>query len=126
MVGWALVVDIQDNITELNAWEIIKKAESYMPRAIKKILFRSGAILSAEGARVFADYGVELIGCESQTVGPEDAPLEVHKILLEKEVVILEGISLAHVPGGVYFLNSAPISIQYADGSPCRAILIEF
>ena len=75
---------------------------------------------------IAADYGVELIGCESQTVGPEDAPLEVHKILLEKEVVILEGISLAHVPGGVYFLNSAPISIQYADGSPCRAILLEF
>ena len=52
--------------------------------------------------------------------------MEVHKILLNADTVILEGIRLDRVKTGVYFLNAAPISIKGADGSLCRAILIKF
>ena len=51
--------------------------------------------------------------------------MEVHLILLGAEIVLLEGIRLAQVPEGVYFLNAAPINLGGADGAPCRAILIE-
>ena len=74
---------------------------------------------------MFADAGLLLLGNESQTVGPENAPMEVHLILLSAEVVLLEGICLAVVPEGVYFLNAAPINLSGADGAPCRAILVE-
>ena len=69
---------------------------------------------------------MDLIGNESQTVGPEDAPMEVHKILLGADVVLLEGIRLSDVPEGVYFLNAAPLCLGGADGAPCRAILAEW
>ena len=65
-----------------------------------------------------------MLGNESQSVGPEDAPMEVHVILLSAEVVLLEGIRLSEVPEGVYFLNAAPLNLAGSDGSPCRAILI--
>jgi arylformamidase len=65
-----------------------------------------------------------LLGNESQTVGPEDAPMEVHLILLGAGAVLLEGIRLADVPEGVYLLNAAPLDLSGADGSPCRALLI--
>ncbi|MBQ3065976.1 MAG: cyclase, partial [Clostridia bacterium] len=57
-------------------------------------------------------------------VGPEDAPMAVHKILLSAEVVLLEGIRLSDVPTGQYFLNAAPINLGGADGAPCRAVLV--
>ena len=65
-----------------------------------------------------------MLGNESQTVGPEDAPMEVHLILLGAGVILLEGIRLAEVTEGVYFLSAAPLNLAGADGSPCRAILI--
>ena len=65
-----------------------------------------------------------LLGNESQTVGPEDAPMEVHLILLGAGVVLLEGVRLKDVSEGVYLLNAAPLNLSGAEGSPCRAVLI--
>ena len=79
-----------------------------------------------DAARVFADKGIYLLGNESQTVGPEDAPMEVHKILLSKDVVLLEGLRLSNIEQGEYFLSAAPINIAGSDGAPCRAVLIKF
>ena len=74
---------------------------------------------------MFAKAKIDLIGNESQTVGPEDAPMQVHLTLLGAEVVLLEGIRLGGVPDGVYLLSAAPISLGGSDGAPCRAILID-
>ena len=68
---------------------------------------------------------IKLIGNESQTVGPENAPKEVHMILLGEEIVLLEGIVLKDVPEGKYLLNAAPLNLGGCDGAPCRAGLID-
>ena len=52
--------------------------------------------------------------------------MEVHKILLSQEVVLLEGIRLSEVAEGAYFLFAAPINIGESDGAPCRAVLVDF
>ena len=80
--------------------------------------------MTEEAAKVFAAAGIFLFGNESQTVGPEDAPMAVHLILLGADITLLEGIRLAQVDEGVYLLNAAPINLGGADGAPCRAILI--
>ena len=82
-------------------------------------------MIGAEAAQIFADAGINLIGNESQTVGPENAPMEVHKILLGAEVLLLEGIHLENVSDGVYLLNCVPLNLGMADGAPCRAILVK-
>jgi tRNA A37 threonylcarbamoyladenosine dehydratase len=51
--------------------------------------------------------------------------MAVHLALLEADVILLEGIRLSEVPEGVYFLSAAPLNLSGADGSPCRAILID-
>lgn len=86
---------------------------------------KGAATVTAEAAKVFAREGIKLFGNESQTVGPEDAPKEVHMIMLGAEIVLLEGIVLSDVPEGVYLLNAAPINLGGADGAPCRAVLIQ-
>ena len=80
--------------------------------------------VSLEAAKVFAASGILLLGNESQTVGPENAPMEVHLVLLGVGVILLEGIRLSEVPEGVYLLNAAPLNLSGADGAPCRAVLI--
>ena len=51
--------------------------------------------------------------------------MEVHLILLGANVVLLEGIRLSEVSEGCYFLSAAPLNLSGADGSPCRAVLID-
>ena len=124
-IGEAYVADFEGIVTAEDAQKIIDKASAISRESAKKILLKGKTTVSLEAAQVFAKLGIDLIGNESQTVGPEDAPMAVHKTLLGVEVVLLEGIRLAHVPEGVYLLNAAPINLAGSEGSPCRAVLIE-
>jgi len=125
LVGQAFVISHDGIITEQDAKRILKEANEADVEAAKRILIKGNAVLSLDAAKVFADAKLELFGNESQTVGPEDAPMEVHKLLLGSETVLLEGVRLNGVPEGVYLLDAAPISLGGADGAPCRAILIK-
>ena len=124
-VGTAFVAEHNGTVTADDAAEILEKAKQNGPEAVKRILIKGPAVVSTKAAKVFAANGVLLLGNESQTVGPEDAPMEVHLILLGAGVVLLEGIRLSAVPEGVYFLSAAPLNLGGADGSPCRALLIK-
>lgn len=124
-VGYAFVAEFQGCVTAEDALKMIKKAGRANPEAAKRMILKGDAIITCEAACVFAERGVYLIGTESQSVGPVDAPAEVHKILLGAEVVLLEGARLDGVREGVYLLNAAPLNLASCDGAPCRAILIE-
>ena len=124
-VGMAYVVEHHGILSGDDAKRIICKAKGHSAKASKRILIKGDAEVSAEAAKVFALSDVLLLGNESQTVGPENAPMAVHQILLSAEVILLEGIRLTEVPEGVYFLNAAPLNLSGADGSPCRAILMD-
>ena len=122
-VGECFVARHEGEVAAEDARKILKKAKS--AGADEKILIGGKATVSLGAAEVFAEAGVKLIGNESQTVGPEDAPMAVHLVLLAKEIVLLEGIVLAEVQEGKYFLNAAPLNFAGFDGAPCRAYLIE-
>jgi arylformamidase len=123
-IGMAYVAEHNGIVSADDATEILEKAKKQNSEAAKRILIKGDAEVSAEAAKVFAESNILLLGNESQTVGPENAPMEVHFILLGAGAVLLEGIRLAEVSEGVYFLNAAPLNLSGADGSPCRAILI--
>ena len=124
-VGMAYVAEHHGIVSGDDAAEIIEKAKALNPEAVKRILIKGPAEVSQEAAEVFASSEILLLGNESQTVGPEDAPMAVHLILLAADVIQLEGIRLAEVSEGVYLLNAAPLNLSGADGSPCRALLID-
>ena len=107
-------------VTAADARSILAKAAG-TPR----ILIAGDATVTADAATVFAGSGLLLLGNESQTIGPENAPMEVHKILLSRDIVLLEGVVLTDIPEGRYLLNAAPLNLAGADGAPCRAWLME-
>ncbi len=121
-VGDCYVVHHVGEVSADDAKRMLEQAK--VVDAYERILIGGKATVTAQAARVFAQAKIKLIGNESQTVGPEDAPMEVHMILLGAEVVLLEGIVLSDVPAGKYFLNAAPLNLAGCDGAPCRAILV--
>lgn len=125
LIGKCYVSFASGPVTETMAQSIVDKAKSIDTEAAKRILIGGDAYVTIEAAKVFTKEKVVLVGNESQTVGPLEAPAEVHYELLGAQVVLLEGIRLSNVKEGVYLLNAAPLNLGGSDGAPCRAILIE-
>ena len=118
-VGDCFVARHQGDVTAEDAQTILVKAAG-----AERILIAGDVTVTEEAAQVFARSGIKLLGNEGQSVGPADAPMAVHKILLSREIVLLEGILLSDVPEGCYFLSAVPLNLAGADGAPCRAYLI--
>ena len=118
-VGRCYVARHTGPVTEADAKNIL--ARGNQPQ---RLLIAGAATVTAEAARVFAAEKLLLVGNESQTVGPEDGPMQVHLILLGSGIALLEGVVLKDVPEGSYFLSAAPLNLAGADGAPCRALLI--
>ena len=119
-IGEVFVADHEGDVTK-------EDAESMLVRSggAKRILVKGKSVITSQAAKVFAQAGLLLVGNESQTVGPEEAPKEVHLILLGAGMALLEGVRLEKVPEGNYLLNAAPLNLGAVDGAPCRAVLIE-
>jgi arylformamidase len=79
--------------------------------------------LTVDGARYLVETGVKLVGIDYLSIERLDGGGEVHRILLDNGVVILEGLNLTGVPGGNYELICLPLKIRGCDGAPVRAIL---
>ena len=119
-VGACVVARHEGDVTGESAREILAKA-----KGAERILIAGPATVTAEAAEVFATAGIKLLGNESQTVGPAEAPMQVHLILLGRGVALLEGGVLDDIPEGHYFLSAAPLNLAGTDGAPCRAYLIK-
>ena len=111
----------EGNVSGTDAKVVLERAKA--AQADQRILIAGKTTVTEDAARVFADAGILLVGNESQTVGPEDAPMQVHLILLGAGCVLLEGIVLTGVEEGAYTLHAAPLNLGGCEGAPCRAYL---
>ena len=119
-VGNCFLARHRGDVSAADAHAILKKSGG-----AARILISGEATVTEEAAHIFAASGIRLLGNESQSVGPEDAPMAVHLALLRRGIALLEGIVLTGIREGHYFLNAAPLNLEGADGAPCRAILID-
>lgn len=84
--------------------------------------------LTPATARLLVENGIVLVGIDYLSIEKSGSPGHpVHITLLEKEVVILEGVDLREVPPGDYELFCSPLKYEGAtgDGSPARTFLRE-
>ena len=81
--------------------------------------------ISLEAAQYLVEIGVEMVGVDYLSVEPfEDKEFNTHHALLGADVVVFEGLVLAGVEPGEYFLACLPLKLAGSDGSPVRAILM--
>jgi arylformamidase len=81
--------------------------------------------LAPDGAQYLVDHGVELVGIDYLSVEQfHSGHHRTHITLLERKVVIIEGLDLSVPPAGVYQLICLPLRLVGLDGAPARAVLV--
>jgi kynurenine formamidase len=80
--------------------------------------------LDLDLARKLAAAGVALVGLEQPSVH-RTKHLEVHRALLDREVLIVEGLANLDRVGDGVMLACLPLPIVGGDGGPCRAVAWE-
>jgi len=80
--------------------------------------------LSVDAAELLVDRNVKLVGIDYLSVAPYKMGKQVHTILLNAGVVVIEGLDLSNVSPGRYTLHCLPLKLGGADGAPTRAILV--
>lgn len=80
--------------------------------------------LAPDAARRLVDEGVQLIGVDYLSVAPFKQPgQDTHHILLQHDVLIVEGLVLGGIPTGPLVFVALPLALVGADGAPCRAFV---
>jgi len=80
--------------------------------------------LGPDAAEWIADRGIELLGIDYLSVDPPPSTdFTAHRILLNRGVVVVEGLDLRWIPQGRYKLCCLPLRIVGAEGAPARVVL---
>jgi arylformamidase len=81
--------------------------------------------LAPDGAAYLAKLGVRLVGADYLSVEQfHSGHHQTHRTLLEKGIVIVEGLDLSAPPMGPYELRVLPLRLAGLDGAPARAVLV--
>lgn len=97
---------------------LLKTKNSYVDFFDPNFIYleKTGAVYLAE--RQIKGVGIDALGIERNQ--PEH---ETHIQLLKEGIVILEGLRLASIEAGDYFLYAVPLKIKGVEASPVRAFL---
>jgi arylformamidase len=80
--------------------------------------------LELGAAELLVKKRISLVGIEYLSIeNCQDGKFQVHQLLLNAGIVILEGLDLRRVEPGEYFLACQPLRISQGNGSPVRAVL---
>jgi arylformamidase len=135
LIGPALLLSFPDDVRAVSAADL----RSHDLKGRKRVLLRTrnSALLSRkefvrdytylapDGAQYLVDNGVELVGIDYLSIEQfHSGHHKTHRILLERSVVILEGLDLSIPAAGEYELICLPLRIEGCDGAPARAVLI--
>jgi arylformamidase len=134
-VGECLVVSVENHpvvTAELLSQTVTEKCTRLLIKTDNSKLWAQGGKFNKDfvpldegAARFLVSHGIRLVGVDYLSVegfyAEEGNP--VHKTLLSKDVIILEGCDLSEVAPGSYHLMALPLKIAESDGAPCRATL---
>lgn len=105
---------------------LFKTRNSKQWEAIEPTFNRDYLALTMDAAVYLQESGVALVGIDALSIDAFDqADHPSHRVLLNNNVIILEGLKLHHVPAGDYELIALPLKLKGADGAPTRVVLRE-
>ena len=137
LIGRARVIAFDDPVRSIGMAELAP----HDLRGVERVLFRTrnSAWLASGTADFPPDYtyvapdaaahlvqlGVRLVGVDYLSIEQfHSGHHRTHRTLLERGVVIVEGLLLADVPPGDYMLYCLPLLMPGLDGAPARAVLL--
>lgn len=81
--------------------------------------------LEKSGAKFLTSKKIKSVGIDCLGIERNQLNHQTHKILLEKNIPIFEGLDLSKIKQGRYFFHGLPLKIKKGDASPVRAVLIK-
>ena len=79
--------------------------------------------VDASAAQYLAQQNIKAVGLDYPGFEHDQPDHASHIALLSKNIPIIEGLRLGHVPEGEYFLWCLPLKLEGIDAAPARAIL---
>jgi arylformamidase len=136
LIGPALLVSFPDDVRAIAAADLQKHDLKGQTRILlrtrnsallsQKEFVRDYTYLAPDGAQYLVDNDVELVGIDYLSIEQFHSGHHMtHRILLERSVVILEGLDLSAPAPGEYELICLPLRIEGCDGAPARAVLVQ-
>jgi arylformamidase len=135
LIGPALLIKFRDDVRAVGAAELREHDIDGHKRVLlgtrnsaflsNKDFVRDYTYLAPDGAQYLVENGVELVGIDYLSIEQfHSGHHRTHRTLLEKSVVIVEGLDLSAPPAGEYQFICLPLRIEGCDGAPARAVLI--
>ncbi len=111
-----------------------------LPSGTKRIIFKTGnsafwskgdfnpdfTALTEDGAEWLVKKEICLAGIDYLSIQRYHGAPNVHRILLEAGIIILEGLDLTDALPGQHELVCLPLKLSGAEGAPARAVLFPF
>jgi arylformamidase len=136
LIGRATVLEFADDVMQIG----VKELEGQPLGGARRVLLktRNSALLeqaefaknytflAPDGAELLAEKGVELVGIDYLSIEQfRSGHHRTHRTLLERRIVIVEGLQLGGVAPGEYDFICLPLRLAGMDGAPARAVLLE-
>lgn len=129
-IGVAIVIDCRntteitltkEELSKIKKDDILFLFTSYSDKFNSPNYFYDYPVISEATAHVLAEKQIRIVGMDFPS--PDKSPYNVHKILLQKDILILENLTnLRELVGKRFKCIIAPLKIANADGAPCRVI----
>jgi len=129
LIGPCRVIDLSGVSGEISDDDLIGRIEG-----ASRILLKTGCkfhgrfepgytSLGITGVKTILAGGIIAVGIDSPSIEKFHGTGEVHQMLLEKGIVVIEYLDLERVPEGDYQMVALPLRLRGLDGSPARVVL---
>jgi arylformamidase len=135
LIGPAHVIGFADDVMSVTAEHLrghkLDGVERLLIRTrnsgfVKEREFRQNyTFLAPDGADYLASLGTKLVGVDYLSVEQfHSGHHRTHRTLLERGIVIVEGLDLSEIMPGDYAFCCLPLRLEGLDGAPARAVLM--
>jgi arylformamidase len=134
MVGPAQVLDLRGLAAidaaalrrhEIRAGDIVLFRTDNSERWAKPGFQEDFTYVTRDAAEYLVERDVKSIGMDYLSIEQFGSKtFEVHKLLLGKGILIIEGLDLRGIASGPYLLSCLPLKLEGVDGAPARAVLM--
>jgi arylformamidase len=135
LMGPAVVIDVPSSAMSVGEEELRRHELAGHTRVLIKTrnssfnrereFHRDYTFLAPDGAEYLVSLGVLLVGVDYLSVEQfHSGHHHTHRTLLERGVIIVEGLDLSAPAAGPYQLYVLPLRLVGLDGAPSRAVLV--
>lgn len=135
LMGPAVLIDVGDSVMAVGEKELrlhelaghsrllIKTRNSSFIREDE--FHKDYTYLAPDGADYLVSLGMRLVGVDYLSVEQfHSGHHRTHRTLLERGIIIVEGLDLSAPPAGPYDMRVLPLRLVGLDGAPARAVLV--